>query len=120
VITNFGPDMTFLREGYPLPINFKFGGAINVLDGMKHKGVFAIEATHPSDNLEKYNAGFEYGYDGKYFLRIGDKFNYNEGTFSLGGGVRLPFNKLELRLDYAYQDLGHLEQAHRFTLGIKF
>ncbi|MCX6830560.1 MAG: PorV/PorQ family protein, partial [candidate division Zixibacteria bacterium] len=67
VITNFGPDMTFVREGYPLPINFKFGGAINVLDGAKHKGVFALEAMHPSDNLEKYNAGFEYGYDGKYF-----------------------------------------------------
>ena len=120
VITNFGPDMTFVREGYPLPINFKFGGAINVLDGAKHKGVFALEAMHPSDNLEKYNAGFEYGYDGKYFLRVGDKFNYDEGTFSLGAGVRLPWNKRELRLDYAYQDLGHLEQAHRFTLGFKF
>jgi hypothetical protein len=32
----------------------------------------------------------------------------------------LPWNKRELRLDYAYQDLGHLEQAHRFTLGFKF
>ncbi len=120
VITNFGPDMTFVRESYPLPINFKFGGAINVLDGEHHKGVFALEATHPSDNLEKYNAGFEYGYDGKYFLRIGDKFNYDEGTISFGGGVRLPLNKRELRLDYAYQDLGKLNQAHRFTLGFKF
>ena len=120
VITNFGPDMTFVREGYPLPINFKFGGAINVLDGAKHKGIFALEAMHPSDNLEKYNAGFEYGYDGKYFLRAGDKFNYDEGTFSLGAGVRLPWNKRELRLDYAYQDMGTLEQAHRFTLGFKF
>jgi hypothetical protein len=120
VITNFGPDMTFVSESYPLPINFKFGGAINVLDGAKHKGVFALEAMHPSDNLEKYNVGFEYGYDGKYFLRAGDKFNYDEGTFSLGAGVRLPWNKRELRLDYAYQDLGRLEQAHRFTLGFKF
>ncbi len=120
VITNFGPDMTFVSEGYPLPINFKFGGAINVLDGGKHKGVLALEAMHPSDNLEKYNAGFEYGYEGKYFLRVGDKFNYDEGTFSLGAGVRLPWNKRELRLDYAYQDLGHLKQVNRFTLGFKF
>ncbi len=120
VITNFGPDMTFITESYPLPINFKFGGAINVLEGEQHKGVFAIEAAHPSDNLEKYNAGFEYQYAEKYFLRVGQKFNYDEGSFSAGGGVRVPFNNMELRLDYGYQDMGLLEQAHRFTLGLKF
>lgn len=120
VISNFGPDMTFIQEGYPLPINFRFGGAINVLDGEKHKGIFAVEASHPSDNLEKYNAGFEYGYDERYFLRVGEKFNYDEGTFSIGGGLRVPFNKMELRLDYGYQDMGLLNEAHRFTLGMKF
>lgn len=120
VITNFGPDMTFIQEGYPLPINFRFGGAINVLDGEQHKGVFALEASHPSDNLEKYNAGFEYQYQDRYFLRLGQKFNYDEGSLSVGGGLRLPVNKMEMRLDYGFQDLGILEQAHRFTLGLKF
>ncbi len=120
VITNFGPDMTFIQEGYPLPINFRFGGAINVLDGEQHKGVFALEASHPSDNLEKYNAGFEYQYQDRYFLRLGQKFNYDEGSLSVGGGLRLPVNKMELRLDYGFQDLGILEQAHRFTFGLKF
>ena len=75
---------------------------------------------HPSDNLEKYNAGFEYGYDERYFIRVGEKFNYDEGTFSVGGGLRVPFNKMELRLDYGYQDMGLLNEAHRFTLGMKF
>ena len=120
VISNFGPDMTFITESYPLPINFRFGGAINVLDGEHHKGVFAVEAAHPSDNLEKYNAGFEYQYNERYFVRVGEKFNYDEGTFSVGGGLRVPFNKMELRLDYGYQDLGLLNEAHRFTLGMKF
>jgi len=120
VITNFGPDMTFITESYPLPINFRFGGAINVLNGEQHKGVFSVEASHPSDNLEKYNAGFEYQYRDRYFLRVGEKFNYDEGTFSVGGGLRLPIEKMNLRLDYAYQDLGLLNQAHRFTLGLSF
>jgi len=120
VITNFGPDMTFVKEPYPLPINFRFGGAIDVLESEHHKGVFAVEAQHPSDNLEKYNAGFEYSYQDRYFLRAGEKFNYDEGTFSVGGGLRIPVNKMELRLDYGYQDFGRLDQIHRFTLGFKF
>lgn len=120
VITNFGPDMTFIRESYPLPINFRFGGAINVLEMEHHQGVFALEAAHPSDNLEKYNAGFEYRYNERYFLRLGKKFNYDEASLSFGGGVWLPYNKMQLRIDYGYQDMGRLDQAHRFTLGLTF
>lgn len=120
LIANFGPDMTFISESYPLPINFRFGGAINVLDGERHKGVFALEAAHPSDNLEKYNAGFEYSYQSRYFLRIGEKFNYDEAGFSAGGGISVPWNKLQMRVDYGYQDMGRLTEAHRFTLGLTF
>jgi len=120
VITNFGPDMTFVTESYPLPINFRFGGAINVIDGEHNKGVFSVEASHPSDNLEKYNAGFEYQYLDHYFLRVGEKFNYDEGTFSVGGGLKFPLSKMQLRVDYGYQDLGLLTQAHRFTIGLTF
>lgn len=120
VITNFGPDMTFIKESYPLPINFRFGGAINVLDGEDHKAIFALEASHPSDNLEKYNAGVEYQYRERYFVRMGQKFNYDEGAFAVGGGIHLPVGNLDLKLDYGYQDLGLLTEAHRFTLGLKF
>jgi len=56
-ITNFGPDMKFITNSYPLPINFKFGGSINVIDGYNNLVVFAAEGSHTSDNLEKYNAG---------------------------------------------------------------
>jgi long-subunit fatty acid transport protein len=120
VITNFGPDMAFLSESYPLPINFKFGGAINVLDGERHMATFALEGWHPSDNLEKYNAGLEYSYAGRYFLRVGQKFNYDITGFSAGGGVHLPISGLDFRADYAYRDMGMLEDAHRFTVGLMF
>ncbi len=120
VITNFGPDMTFISESYPLPINFRFGGAIDVLESERQRGTFSLEAQHPSDNLEKYNAGFEYSYDEHYFLRVGQRFNYDEGTFSVGGGIHVPLQSMDLQLDYAYQDMGRLTQAHRFTLGLKF
>jgi len=120
VITNFGPDMKFLSESHPLPINFKFGGAINVLDGSTHKATLALEGWHPSDNLEKYNAGLEYSYGDRYFVRVGEKFNYDVGGFSVGGGLNLPLSSVHLRLDYAYRDLGLLEEAHRFSVGLVF
>lgn len=60
VIANFGPEMRFISKEYPLPINFKFGGSANVIEGQNHRGTFAVEGSHPSDNYEQYTAGFEY------------------------------------------------------------
>ena len=91
-----------------------------MIDGERHKGTFSLEAQHPSDNLEKYNAGFEYSLDNHYFLRVGQRFQYDEGSFSVGGGIHVPFESMQLQLDYAYQDYGLLTQAHRFTLGLRF
>lgn len=120
VITNFGPDMTFVSEPHPLPINFKFGGAIDVLDTENHRATLALEGWHPSDNLEKYNAGIEYEYNGRYFVRLGEKFNYDVGGLSFGGGVHLPLKSMKLSLDYAYHEMGLLTEAHRFTVGLRF
>jgi len=121
VITNFGPDLKFIDRAYPLPINFKFGGAIDVLQGANNSLTFAAEGSHPSDNLEKYNAGLEYTFKDRFMLRGGYRFNYDIDGFTLGGGIRVPFSKdSELRVDYAYQDFGILTQVHRFSLGIAF
>ena len=74
-ITNFGPDMKFIKNAFPLPINFKFGGAINVIEGDNHLVTFAAEGSHPSDNLEKYNTGIEYIFMDRFILRAGGRFN---------------------------------------------
>ncbi len=121
VITNFGPDMTFIRNAFPLPINFKFGGSINVIEGVDHLVTFAAEGSHPSDNLEKYNSGVEYVFQNRFILRAGGRFNYDVDGFAAGGGLRLPFGEdCELRFDYAFQDFGILTEVHRFTMSIAF
>jgi hypothetical protein len=82
---------------------------------------FAAEGGHPSDNLEKYNTGLEYTFHNQFSLRGGYRFNYNSDGITVGAGLRLPFAKdRELRVDYAYQDMGILNQAHRFSLGMAF
>ena len=121
VITNFGGDMRFERVDYPLPINFKFGASINVVEKVDHFVTFAAEGWHPSDNLEKYNAGLEYTFKDMVALRAGGRFNYDIDGLTAGGGLRLPFNEdQEIRIDYAYQDFGILTEVHRFTLSFAF
>jgi hypothetical protein len=126
-ISNFGPDMKFVSESYPLPIDFRFGTAIDVLRTENSRLIAAVQASHPNDNLEKYNAGFEYWFSDMFALRFGKKFNYDyydEGDFgkgvAFGAGASLPISTYRLNVDYAYQDLGYLDTVNRFTLGFRF
>lgn len=121
IISNFGPDLKMINDEYPLPINFRFGGSINLIEGAEHTVMMAAEGGHPSDNLEKYNVGVEYVYHDMFSLRSGHRFNYDIDGFTAGGGIRVPFGEeSELRVDYAYQDFGILTQVHRFTMSLAF
>lgn len=121
VITNFGPDVKFVQKAAPLPINFKFGGAFNFIEHGDHFLTFSADGSHPSDNLEKYNAGLEYTYKDRLVLRVGERLNYDVDGLTFGAGVRLPFGQQgELKFDYAYQDFGILTEIHRFTMGLAF
>ena len=120
-ITNFGPDLKFIANDVPLPINFKFGGSINVIEAADHVVTLAAEGSHPADNLEKYNAGMEYVFKERFSLRLGGRFNYDVDGFTAGGGLRLPYGEEGmLSVDYAYQDFGLLTEIHRFTLSFAF
>ena len=120
-ITNFGPDMNFIKDDFPLPINFKFGGAINAIESDDVIMTVSAEGSHPSDNLEKYNAGTELTFKDMFVLRAGGRFNYDVDGLTFGGGLRMPFGEeSELRLDYAFQDFGILTEVHRFTMSFAF
>ncbi len=127
VLANFGPDMKFIAEPYPLPIDFRFGTSIDVINAGSSKLTLAAQGSHPNDNLEKYNFGAEYWYNEMFAVRAGKKFNYDyyeDGDFSggltFGGGLRFPISTTNLTVDYAYQDLGWLDSVNRFTFGLQF
>jgi hypothetical protein len=141
MLANFGPDMKFITETYPLPMDFRFGASINILQSDINKLTFAAQASRPSDNLERFNLGFEYWWNNTLALRAGKKFNYdfaNNGFINaegfgdrkslsgltsgitFGGGVKLPVSSYNLQVDYAYQDMGFLDSVHRITLDFKF
>lgn len=126
-IANFGPDMKFITDSYPLPIDFRFGTAIDVVQSENSRLIFATQVSHPNDNLEKYCAGVEYWYMDKFAVRAGKKFNYDyykksdfNGGITFGAGLKLPVSGYRLTADYAYQDLGYLDSVNRITLGFRF
>jgi hypothetical protein len=121
LLSNFGPDMRFITQDYPLPINFKFGGALDVLDGPGHHAIFAIEGSHPADNREKYNVGMEYTFRDFASLRAGQRFEHDLGGMSFGGGLNFKMSeKYRARIDYGYQDFDALSEIHRFALTVDF
>jgi hypothetical protein len=121
MMTNFGPDLKFIREAYPLPICFKFGIAMDVINYGDHRALADFEIGHPNDNLEKFNGGVEYWYRDMIALRVGSQAGYDAGDIGFGAGIKLPFyNKTKLKVDYAYYDFGDLSEVHRFTLNLNF
>jgi hypothetical protein len=121
MISNFGPDMRHIAEDFPLPINFRFGGAVDILDAPKHHAVLAVEGSHPSDNRERYSAGLEYVFNNFASFRIGDRFEYDLGGISVGGGLTFKLaERYKARIDYAYQDFQALDKIQRFSLTVDF
>jgi hypothetical protein len=123
-ILNFGPDKKYDFEGakaIPLPLTFRAGAAMDILQNDISKATLMAELAHPSDNNERYQFGCEYWLKDAIALRGGYKINMDEGGFTAGAGFKFPFSSSSnLSLDYAYNDWGRLKAVHRVSTSISF
>lgn len=145
-ITNMGPDMQFSgddldvrydgRAGqgqndaigaslkttpYKLPMTFRVGMAYDFTLSPKAILTIATELKHPNDNLQQGALGGELRVMDKFFVRSGYKFNYDEQSLALGGGLATRiFGETSLHVDYSWEDFGRLESSQRFSLGFSF
>lgn len=119
-IANFGSEIQYVNESYPLPTNFTFGVGINAIDGESQKLLVTAAATKPNEGEPLAQGGLEWNYDNLLFLRGGRRFNYSTATWSFGGGVRVNLAGVGVRADYSYATYQVLGAAHRFGLGISF
>lgn len=144
-MTNFGSDMQFDGEDLnltvlrdpdfpisrlapgrlettadPLPLHFQVGVAMDLYssDFVLVRG--EIDATHPSDNHERVNAGMEVSFVERFYVRGGYRYNYDDEDFTFGGGLTFPFGDNILRLDYAYANFTLLPDLHRYSISIGF
>ena len=119
-------------EGWPLPLFFRVGLAMDVLRSGNTYLTLALDALRPSDNTETINVGAEFSFNEWFFVRSGYKslfredseegltfgFGLNIGDYNMGPmNFGLPFS---FQLDYAYSDFGLFDEIHMFTLGIGF
>lgn len=122
-INNFSGQFKYEEEAFQLPLTFKIGAAMDILDLWgEHKAplLISIDALHPRDYTERIHIGGEYWYNGMIALRSGYKFNYDEEGFSAGIGFKYAVAGTDLRIDYAYSDLGRFDAVSRFSFGISF
>lgn len=129
-ITNFGPNQTYIRDQFALPINFKLGFVVDVFRNEGAAVVASFDGSHPNDNVEQLAFGAEYSVRQRFFLRGGYRTNVElekldkveepfEG-FAFGAGANFNVSTWHAQLDYSYSDYGFLNNAQRFSLMFKF
>jgi hypothetical protein len=103
------------RRTYPLPLLFRIGAAMEVLEDEPNRLTLAVEAVHPNDSEETVAMGAEYAFREQVLLRAGYVVNRDEGAgLSAGIGVRAG----QFAVDYAFSDLGALPDVHRIGLSV--
>lgn len=111
-------------EEWDLPLSFRVGVAMDVINNNYSKLILALDTITPNDNLEYVNTGFEYSLKKMVFLRAGYKSLFlqdSETGLTLGTGIHYTINnKVKVKFDYAYADFGRLENIQYFSLGFEF
>lgn len=111
-------------DKWDLPLLFRFGLAMQLLQEGANQLTATAEARHPNDNTESVSGGIEYGFHRRFFLRAGYQTLFedqSERGLTMGVGfVYYLSSTVPLSLDYAYADWGRLIAAHRFSIEIHF
>ena len=111
-------------DKFPLPLLFRVGVAMDILKSGSSRLTIAADAAHPNDNTEYINMGMEYVFNKNIALRFGYKNLFTLDTeegFTAGFGTKFKLTGgIALKIDYAYQDFGRLQNVQRFSLGLEF
>ena len=118
-VRNFSPEVKFEEEGFQLPLTFKIGISMDLLDifmsdHKDHSLLVAIDAAHPRAYREYINLGMEYKFMNMLALRVGYVTSQDEYGLTAGFGV----HQFGISFDYAYTPFGVFGNVHRFTLHI--
>jgi hypothetical protein len=120
-IANIGSEMEFIEDSVKMPIVFRLGSSMRVMESGPHAVLSSVEFSHPPDNAERGNFGTEYAFRDFMFLRGGYKFNYDSEGLTAGAGVKFPASTAATaKLDYSFTDFETLGSVHRFSAELSF
>ena len=124
-IRNFAGEITYIRDSFQLPLTFRIGLAMNIMDLTSidknvHSLLLTTEAIHPRDFSEQLSFGLEYEFMRMFALRAGYSFPNDEHGFSAGVGFHKDISDFNFGIDYAYTPFGIFNEVHRFTVAFGF
>ncbi len=111
-------------DSFDLPLSFRVGVAMEVMEAAQSRLTLAIDADNPNNNTPGISIGAEYAFMERFFLRGGynDAFERDsEKDLTLGAGIFQPLAEtVSFRFDYAYARYGVLGNVHRFGIALGF
>ncbi|MFZ4620214.1 MAG: PorV/PorQ family protein [Bacteroidota bacterium] len=114
----------YKTESYDIPLQFRIGLAMDVLNMDAIRATASVDATHPNDNVEYVNSGLEVAYDEMFFARVGYNSLFNENSEQgLTWGVGMYFQVTNLngiKLDYAFADYGRLNDVQYVSVSVTY
>lgn len=136
-IRNFSTKVKHQDESYDLPLIFRIGLAMDVLNlspgaGGPHGLIVSVDALHPRDRAEEAILGLEYNLMKMVYVRAASRLGHNYtgsdperpvtvNLASLGAGVRYKLGPTDLSVNYAWANQGSLlGSVNRFDVQVGF
>lgn len=127
-LQNMGPGLKFDQVADPLPFTIKLGIAYKMFND---DFVLDYDLDIPTDDPYVINCiGGEYWYKDTLVGRFGYQFagSIDQNQYGIGGvaglylgaGVKIPFMKTNIGVDYAWTNTGFLGSNHHFALDLYF
>lgn len=124
-LRNFSQEIEYVEESFQLPLTFKIGLSMNMLDLMElekdeHSFLLSVDATHPRDYKEQVHIGGEYTFMNILSLRAGYVSPTDEQGINFGAGLKHSFVGFNFGVDYSYLDFGVFDNVNRFSINISY
>jgi len=117
-ISNFGSDINFYSEAYPLPTYFTFGTHVNIIERETVVIRLTGAAYKPNEGSPMAAVGTELILINNLAIRAGSKINHSVQSWSAGLGYTVPLSDKRLVFDYSISEFNVLGSVHRVGLSI--
>jgi hypothetical protein len=120
-INNFSREIKYERESFQLPLSFKIGISMDLMDLMpdladNHSLYLSVDAVHPRSFVEYLNIGGEYVFSKTVALRAGYITHHTEYGLTAGIGVQ----KFGIGVDYSFMPHKIFSDIQRFSVRFSF
>lgn len=108
-------------DSFSVPVLFRVGIGLPVVLNDVNRLMLVADAFHPNDNSESVSLGVEVSHRDLIAARAGWQNLFlqdSEVGLTVGAGLRVRYEAVQYRVDYAWADQGRLGASHRLTVGV--